>query len=215
MLQKDGFFRKREEKREDSLFRPSQAVATAPVPAANADVDVDLSVPGFKYAISGDAKAIPLAPIVNTFQPERKGQVQGTLTAQGKLAGTGTSGASLKKTLAGQFDMSSTNLNLAVQNIKNPMLKALVEVIVIIPDLAQNPGGALGSLGKGVLGSSSGSGGASDDLKKSPINAIILRGKAGGRHQNSRSEQDRSEPVDHYFPWTFHVLPARLLSVRM
>ncbi len=40
MLQKDGFFRKREEKREDSLFRPSQAVATAPVPAANADVDV-------------------------------------------------------------------------------------------------------------------------------------------------------------------------------
>jgi cytoskeletal protein CcmA (bactofilin family) len=40
VLQKDGFFRKREEKREDSLFRPSQAVATAPAPAANADVDV-------------------------------------------------------------------------------------------------------------------------------------------------------------------------------
>ena len=41
MLQKDGFFRKREEKREDSLFRPSQAVTTtAPVVAANADADV-------------------------------------------------------------------------------------------------------------------------------------------------------------------------------
>ena len=39
MLQKDGFFRKREEKREDNLFRPSQAVTTAPVAAANADVD--------------------------------------------------------------------------------------------------------------------------------------------------------------------------------
>ena len=129
-------------------------------------VDLDLGVPGYKYDVAFNAKAVPLAPLVNSFQPERKGQVQGTLTAQGKLAGTGTSGASLKKTLAGQFDMSSTNLNLAVQNIKNPMLKALVEVIVIIPDLAQNPGGALGSLGKGVLGSSSGSGGASDDLKK-------------------------------------------------
>ena len=35
MLQKDGFFRKREEKRDDNLFRPSQAVTTAPVPAAN------------------------------------------------------------------------------------------------------------------------------------------------------------------------------------
>ena len=40
MLQKDGFFRKREEKREDSLFRPSQAVTTAPVPAANTDADM-------------------------------------------------------------------------------------------------------------------------------------------------------------------------------
>jgi cytoskeletal protein CcmA (bactofilin family) len=40
VLQKDGFFRKREEKREDSLFRPSQAVATAPVPAANTYSDV-------------------------------------------------------------------------------------------------------------------------------------------------------------------------------
>ena len=39
MLQKDGFFRKREEKREDNLFRPSQAVTTAPVAAANADAD--------------------------------------------------------------------------------------------------------------------------------------------------------------------------------
>ena len=39
MLQKDGFFRKREEKREDNLFRPSQAVTTAPVAAANADLD--------------------------------------------------------------------------------------------------------------------------------------------------------------------------------
>jgi cytoskeletal protein CcmA (bactofilin family) len=40
VLQKDGFFRKREEKREDSLFRPSQAVTTAPAPAANTDADV-------------------------------------------------------------------------------------------------------------------------------------------------------------------------------
>jgi len=35
VLQKDGFFRKREEKRDDNLFRPSQAVTPAPVPAAN------------------------------------------------------------------------------------------------------------------------------------------------------------------------------------
>ena len=42
MLQKDGFFRKREEKREDSLFRPSQAVTAAPVVAANTDTDATM-----------------------------------------------------------------------------------------------------------------------------------------------------------------------------
>jgi cytoskeletal protein CcmA (bactofilin family) len=47
VLQKDGFFRKREEKREDSLFRPSQAVATAPVVAA-ANADADATVPPVK-----------------------------------------------------------------------------------------------------------------------------------------------------------------------
>ena len=42
MLQKDGFFRKRDErsaeKRDDILFRPSQPVTAAPVSAANADL---------------------------------------------------------------------------------------------------------------------------------------------------------------------------------
>lgn len=49
MLQKDGFFRKRDErreeaKREDNLFRPTQTVTTAPAPAANA-VDAEATVP--------------------------------------------------------------------------------------------------------------------------------------------------------------------------
>jgi len=35
VLQKDGFFRKRDEKRDDNLFRSSQAVTAAPSPAAN------------------------------------------------------------------------------------------------------------------------------------------------------------------------------------
>ncbi len=35
MLQKDGFFRKRDEKRDDNFFRPAQPVSNASVPAAN------------------------------------------------------------------------------------------------------------------------------------------------------------------------------------
>jgi cytoskeletal protein CcmA (bactofilin family) len=42
VLQKDGFFRKREEKRDENLFRPSQAVTSAPLPAANAEVEATL-----------------------------------------------------------------------------------------------------------------------------------------------------------------------------
>ena len=49
MLQKDGFFRKRDErreeaKREDNLFRPTQTVTTAPAPADNA-ADAEATVP--------------------------------------------------------------------------------------------------------------------------------------------------------------------------
>ena len=49
MLQKDGFFRKRDErreeaKREDNLFRPTQTVTAAPAPAANA-ADAEATVP--------------------------------------------------------------------------------------------------------------------------------------------------------------------------
>jgi cytoskeletal protein CcmA (bactofilin family) len=44
VLQKDGFFRKRDERREeakrdDNLFRPTQAVTTAPAAAANAEAE--------------------------------------------------------------------------------------------------------------------------------------------------------------------------------
>jgi cytoskeletal protein CcmA (bactofilin family) len=50
VLQKDGFFRKREEKRDDILFRPSQAVTPAPAQAANNEADADTTVPGATIA---------------------------------------------------------------------------------------------------------------------------------------------------------------------
>jgi hypothetical protein len=147
---------------------------------------LDLGVPGYKYDASLSALAIPLAPLVNSFQPERKGMLGGTLTAQAKLGGAGTTGASLQKSLTGQFDMTSTNLNLSVDSIQGNtfytrLLKTLVKTITVIPDLAKNPGSAATSFLQGLTGSgsSSSSSGASADLAKSPINSIILRGTAG------------------------------------
>ena len=48
MLQKDGFFRKRDEKRDDILFRPSQATPTAPLSgsSAAANTSADGTLPG-------------------------------------------------------------------------------------------------------------------------------------------------------------------------
>jgi len=61
VLQKDGFFRKRDEKRDDVLFRPSQAASPAPlsgssIPAANTSVDT--THPG--VTATGDRKEAKL-----------------------------------------------------------------------------------------------------------------------------------------------------------
>lgn len=143
----------------------------------NSTVNLDLGIPGYKYDLSFSAQAVPLAPLVDSFQPERKGQIGGTFSAHAKVSGTGTSGASLQKTLTGQFDMGSTNLNLSVVNIKSPVLKTLVNVIAIIPELVKNPEASLSSFAQTLTGR--GQGGLADELSKSPIDSIVARGVAG------------------------------------
>jgi hypothetical protein len=152
------------------------ALNGAPV---NSTVDIDLGVPGWKYDTSLSAQAIPLTPLVDTFQPERKGQLGGTLTAQGHISGAGITGASLQKNLAGQFDVNSTNLNLNVMNIKSSVLKTLINVVAGIPELIRNPTGTVGSLLGGLVGKAGTSGGLAGDLQRSPINTIIVQGTAG------------------------------------
>jgi hypothetical protein len=143
----------------------------------NANVDLDLGVPGYKYNVSFSANAVPLAPLVNTFTPERKGEVGGTLTAQANIAGAGTTGVNLQKTLAGKFDIDSTNLNLSVANVKSPIIKLIVNVVGALPELIRNPTGGALNLLEGVTGL--GNGGLTDELKKSPINVIAAHGVAG------------------------------------
>jgi len=148
------------------VVKPLQlALNGAPV---NANADLDLGVSGYKYDTSFGAQAIPLAPLVNTFTPERKGQIGGTLTANAKITGAGITDPSLKKNLAGQFDVTSTNLNLSIVNIKSKILKGLVNVIGAIPELIANPGA--------LVGTATGKGGLSDDLAKSPLDSIDARG---------------------------------------
>ncbi len=53
----------------------------------------------------------------------------------------------------------------------------MIDVVAAIPELFHNPESAVGSVLSGVLGT--GGGGLSDELKKSPIDAIMARGNAG------------------------------------
>jgi uncharacterized protein involved in outer membrane biogenesis len=162
----------------------------------NTTLDMDLGVPGWKYDWTLSAQAIPLAPLVNSFQPDRKGLLSGTLTAQAKLAGAGITGAGLKKNLTGQFDLVSTNLNLSVDNIQGKtfytrLLKTLVSTIAVIPELAKNPASTATSLFSGLTGlggsTTNSSGGLTADLKKSPISSIVLHGTAGSGLVNLQS----------------------------
>ena len=174
------------------------ALNSAPV---NTMLDIDLGVPGWKYDCSFGAQAVPLAPLVNTFQPERKGILGGTLTVQAKVAGAGITGASLQKNLAGQFDVSATNLNLSVDNLQGNtvytrLLKTLVNTIAAIPELASNPASAATSLLAGLIGrsdsSASRSGGLPSDLQKSPINSVTLHGTAGSGRVNVQQAEVQS-----------------------
>jgi hypothetical protein len=144
----------------------------------NTTVDLDMGVPGYKYALAFNAQGIPLAPLVNTFQPERKGQVGGALMAQAQINGIGTTGTNLQKNLTGQFDLNSTNLNLAVINIRSPLLRTLINVVATVPDLVKNPEGAVGNF-LGALTSGNKQGGISGELEKSPIQQIAARGSIG------------------------------------
>lgn len=150
----------------------------------DATVDLDMGVPGYKYGLTFGANAVPLAPLVNSFEPDRKGQIGGTFSAQAKINGVGTDGASLQKTLAGNFDLTSTNLNLSVINIKSPILKTIINVVATIPELLKNPETTVSSLLGSLTGKSSSGGSLTDELSKSPINAIIARGNAGSGKVN-------------------------------
>jgi len=155
----------------------------------SATIDLDLGVIGYKYDVGFAATAIPLAPLVNSFMPEQKGQMAGTTTANAQIKGAGTTGASLQKNLAGQFDFAATNLNLAVANVRNPLLKAVINVIGSIPDLIKNPTATLGNLLGGLAGGTATKGSWSDALANSPIDLIQARATVGsGRVQLQQTE---------------------------
>jgi uncharacterized protein involved in outer membrane biogenesis len=147
---------------------------------ARGSLDLNLGVPGYRYRMDLRGQDIPLAPFVNSFQPDRKGQISGTLTASAQMQGEGLTGGNLAKHLAGPFEVGATNLNLKLINVRSSLLKSVVNVVIGLPDIMRNPSGALGGLVQNLSGAGkTSSGGWVDELSQSPIDVIVLRGQAG------------------------------------
>lgn len=158
----------------------------------SATADLDLGVPGFKYDVNLSADKVPLAPLVNSFVPERKGQMGGVTTVGAQIKGAGVTGAGLQKNLTGQFSVLSTNLNLSIANVRSPVVNAIINVIVGIPDLIRNPTAIVGNLLGSLTGADRPRGGWADQLTAAPIDVIVVRGNAGAGRVELQAAEIRS-----------------------
>lgn len=167
------------------VLKPCQLTLNgAPIKATT---DLNLGVPGYTYDVAFNADAIPLAPLVNSFAPDRKGQIAGTTTIDAQVKGAGVTGANLQKNLTGQFNFATTNMDLAIPNIRSPLISSIINVIIGLPDLIRNPTAALGSLFGGTHKS-----GWTDALTSSPIDAITMQASVGEGKVQLRSAELRS-----------------------
>ncbi len=167
------------------VVKPCQLTLNgAPVKATT---DLNLGVPGYTYDVGFNADAIPLAPLVDSFAPDRKGQLKGTTSIGAQVKGAGVTGANLQKNLSGQFNFATTNMDLAIPNIRSPLMIGVINVIVSIPDLIKNPTATLGSL----FGSTH-KGGFADALMSSPVDAITMQATVGDGKVQLQSAEVRS-----------------------
>jgi hypothetical protein len=171
------------------LLKPFQMTMGGSLVAATADVD--MSEPGWKYALTVNGTNVPYAPLWNTFNPQRKGEVGGTVTAFGNINGVGTTGEDLQKSLAGDLHIGTTNLNLSVANIRSTMLRDVVEIVSHVRELIENPPSALGLAGDVPAGRLSGD--FAEDLNKSPIDVIAVEATAGAGRINLHKVIVRNE----------------------
>lgn len=153
----------------------------------SSSVALDMSIPGYRYDILFGMTNVPFAPLVNTFTPERKGQLGGQVSASTQVKGAGTTGANLQKHLEGYFNMDSTNLNFDISQMRSPLLKTVVNVVAMVPGIIKNPGaGALSSLAGALFGGQSGGGASAaggawaEELLKSPVDVISASADMGG-----------------------------------
>lgn len=100
----------------------------------------NVGVPGYEYDFNARLDRVPVEPIVNTFQPDKRGQVKGDLLTMASIKGAGLTGAGLRKNLGGSVVMTLTNANVQIsQNKYVQMLLQPLAFALQVPELANSP----------------------------------------------------------------------------
>ncbi len=145
-----------------------------------AKVTANVGVPGYRYDTQLRIERLSLEPFINSFAPERKGQIHGTLLANANIRGAGVTGASLSSNLNGGFAFTATNLNLKLGDTKTPLIRTVINIVTALPKLIQNPGAQVGSLlGQLTGGAQAKTGSWVDDLETEPLDVIDLSADIG------------------------------------
>lgn len=133
------------------------------------NVAADLGVPGYRYAVGLKAQAVPVPPLINTFTTGNGELIGGQFFGELQLQGAGVTGASLRTNLTGQFNLMTTNMNLAISNVRTPVLNLIVNTILGLPDLI---GGLTGRWEAGQLR-------WADEITAQPIEVLRVVGGVG------------------------------------
>ena len=108
------------------------------------EADLNLGVKGYVYDVSGSMDGVPLEPLANSFVLEKKGgftkgDYKGTILANAKIKGAGTTGVSLKKSLAGFASFAFTNANLQIVDRKYKNILTPISLYLQVPEISQSP----------------------------------------------------------------------------
>ncbi|MGC3960933.1 MAG: hypothetical protein QM813_24255 [Verrucomicrobiota bacterium] len=97
--------------------------------------DLDLGVPGYRYQLGLQAQSVPVPPVLNTFTSLRGNQIGGRFNGSLELSGAGLTYLSWRTNFNAQFNLMTTNMNLALGNVRTPVLNLVVNTVLALPDL--------------------------------------------------------------------------------
>ncbi|MGV3775026.1 MAG: AsmA family protein [Verrucomicrobiales bacterium] len=107
--------------------------------AVDGNLSANVGVPGYQYIANLKIDHAPLEPLANSFTTNPPGMLQGNIVADLQVQGTGSTGKSLQKSLAGDIKLALTNMNYQVVAPKWKKLLVPIAAAVQAPELLQTP----------------------------------------------------------------------------